>query len=96
MSIEITSASDPVSADKISQLLLLMSTPEGSVPLDRSFGIDTEIVDMPNHAMAQNLIASDLADKIEKYIPGLVLKEVILTEAGANGEIKLKVVVEDV
>lgn len=94
MTKEVTGANEPVGGDKLAQLMLLLSTPEGTVPLDRSFGINTNIIDMPNRAAAQNLIAADLADKIERYIPGLVLKEVSLQEV-AGGEIKLKVVVED-
>lgn len=92
---EIMGASGAVSADKMAQLLLLLETPEGTVPLDRSFGISTDVLDMPC-AVAQNLLAADIAVKIEKYIPGLALKEVSMRKSETDGEMRLKVVVEDV
>lgn len=75
------------------QLCLLISTPVGTVALDRDFGIDTSCVDMPMDA-AQTMLAAELADKIGRYIPRLALREVILTGAGEDGELELKVVVD--
>lgn len=75
------------------QLALLITTPVGMVVLDRDFGVDFSFVDMPI-PIAQNMLAAELAEKIEEYIPALSLKEVILTHADADGNMNLRVVVE--
>jgi hypothetical protein len=74
------------------QLNLLMTTPVGTVVLDRDFGIDTSFLDQAVPA-AQSELAAELAVKIEKYIPELTLKEVRRTGADTNGHVNTKVVV---
>lgn len=74
------------------QLELLLATPAGSVVLDRDFGVDMRVVDQPPEE-ARTFMAVDLADKIERYIPELELREVQITDVDAAGNLNLKVVV---
>ncbi len=82
-----------LAADLRGQLALLLATPVGTVVLDREFGIDHSFVDMPL-PIAQNMLASELAYKVERYIPELKLNEIILTSASEDGHMNLKVVVD--
>lgn len=83
-----------IPADILEQLNLLITTPMGTVVLDRDFGIDMSFIDMPTN-FAKNMVAVELAKKIKKYIPELRLVEVKETESRLeSGELALKVVVE--
>jgi len=87
------SESGSLRKELMDQLALLLSTPVGTVVLDRDFGIDFSFVDMPL-PIAQTMLAAELAEKIEKYIPQLTLREVILTYADTDGNLNVKVVVD--
>lgn len=77
----------------LEQLSLLCETPTGSVALDRDLGINMDSLDMPGPA-AQSLLAAELAVKIPKYIPRLKLAQVNLASADADGNYRMKVVVD--
>jgi len=49
-------------------LEVLISTPEGTAPLDRSFGLDQSFLSLPPET-ARTLFAQELIAKAEKYIP---------------------------
>lgn len=49
-------------------LEVLISTPEGTAPLDRNFGLDQSFLSLPPEA-ARTLFAQELIAKAEKYIP---------------------------
>lgn len=89
---ELTGAQGALSPELRAQLALLLATPEGSVVLDRGFGVKRDYLDSPP-PIAQNMLASDLAGKIERYIPELALVEVELREISPDGKLHQKVVV---
>ncbi len=49
-------------------LEVLISTPEGTAPLDRNFGLDQSFLSLPPET-AKSLFAQELIAKAEKYIP---------------------------
>jgi len=59
-------------------LVTILSTPAGSVPLDRSFGIDMSALDKPME-VASALIAAAAIDAIERHEPRAVVKSVTTT-----------------
>ena len=50
------------------QLALLLSTREGTMPLDRAFGLNMDFVDMPPEA-AKSLYTAEVTEKVSKFIP---------------------------
>jgi phage baseplate assembly protein W len=52
------------------QLFVLLDTQQGSVPLDRDFGINWNLVDTPVNALLP-LYVAEVSKKIERYIPAL-------------------------
>lgn len=90
---EFEDTGNALTADFKKQLALLLATPAGTVVLDRDFGVDTSSIDMPMD-VARTMLAAELVEKIDRYIPELQLKEVILENAELAGTLHLKVVVE--
>jgi hypothetical protein len=62
-------------ADIQKNIRCLFSTPEGTIPGDRSFGISQEYIEAPR-PIAENLLALDVYEKVEKYEPRAVVKEI--------------------
>lgn len=56
-------------------LEVLISTPEGTAPLDRNFGLDQSFLSLPPET-ARTLFAQELIAKSEKYIPEISVTEV--------------------
>lgn len=78
----------------LQQLELLVATPVGTVMYDRGFGVDRGMVDQAPPSVVQNLLAAEIADKLEQYIPELQLSAIELVRAPQDGELYLKVVVD--
>lgn len=57
------------------QISLLLTTPEGSMPLDREFGINTDWLDKPMET-AKILYTTEVIKKIPIFIPSVRVKEV--------------------
>lgn len=53
-------------------LATLYSTPAGTCPGDRSFGIDWSFLDYPMD-VAQNMYALEVIDKTAEYVPGVAV-----------------------
>lgn len=62
-----TFASDAL-AELDRKITLLLTTPVGTMPLDREFGTDWSFLDMPSE-MAKSLFAAETAEKIQTFIP---------------------------
>lgn len=60
-------------------LKTLCSVYAGSCPLDRDFGIDAEIIDN-DIEIAKTMFMQDILDKIEKYIPEIIVTELEFLE----------------
>lgn len=73
------------------QLALLLSTREGSIPLDREFGLDLNFVDRPTAAV-KALYTAEVTKKVAKFIPAVRVLEVVWTGT-AEGHLKPKVVI---
>ena len=82
----------PVAEEILRCIRNLIMTPVGTVPLDRDFGIDQSILGLPIDA-AQSLLAVEIIDKVERYVPRVSVTEVELT-ATIDGKITAKVVIE--
>ena len=70
----------PDKREKIIQgIKTLVSTPIGSVPLDRGFGIDFSFIDKPAD-IAKQLFTSQFYDKLNKYFPEIKIESIEFIE----------------
>lgn len=67
-------------------LEVLISTPEGTVPLDRNFGLDQSFLSLPPET-AKTLFAQELIEKAEIYIPEISVTE-IESQVDSEGNIQ--------
>ena len=73
----------------------ILSTTKYSVPLDRGFGIDGQILDMPiDYAEAR--LTAEVIDALRKYEPRVRVSKVTFEGDGEEGKLipKVKVVIE--
>jgi hypothetical protein len=73
------------------KLSLLYSTREGTMPLDREFGLDMDFLDMPP-TTAKSLYTAEVTKKTAKFIPEVRVQEVQWTH-GEAGTFYPKVVI---
>ena len=73
------------------QLALLLSTREGTMPLDREFGLNMDVVDMPPE-VAKSLYTAEVTEKVAKFIPTVRVQEVKWS-SGGQGNLIAKVVI---
>ncbi len=73
------------------QLALLLSTREGSMPLDREFGIKMDFLDRPPE-VAKSLYTAEVTKKVAMFIPSVRVREVQWTRGEDGKQIK-KVVI---
>lgn len=83
-------AGEAAVADLDSRLSLLLSTREGTMPLDREFGLNMDFVDMPPDT-AKSLYTAEVTKKVAKFIPEVRVRSVTWT--GAAGELTAKVAI---
>lgn len=69
----------------------ILSTPMGTCPLYRDFGLDFSTIDVPA-PVAQNMLTVEIIDAIEKWEPRASVMDVSV-KAGADGEMLAKVVI---
>lgn len=77
----------------LKRLRMLYTTPQGTVPFDREFGIDVSILDEPLN-IAQGKLAVEYTKKTRKYEPQAKVKEIMFENDYQNGKVIPKVVVE--
>lgn len=68
-------------------LQFLLSTPKGSYPLDRGFGIDYAFLDKPA-PVAANMLAAELKDTIPAMDPRVQLDRVEVERDDMTGTLK--------
>lgn len=73
------------------QISLLLSTPVGTMPLDREFGVDMDFLDMPSET-AKSLYTAEITEKIARFLPELRV-ESVSWEASPAGTLIPKVVI---
>ena len=64
---------------------------QGTMPLDRAFGLNMDFVDMPPEA-AKSLYTAEVTEKVSKFIPEVRVQEVTWT-GGNTGKLFPKVVI---
>ena len=69
----------------------LLTTPVGTCPLYRDFGLDVSALDYPLD-IAQNLIAVAAIEAIEKWEPRVTVKDLTF-QPDTSGQLKAKVVI---
>lgn len=72
-------------------LSLLLSTREGSMPLDRAFGVDMDYVDLPPETV-KSLYTAEITKKVAQFIQSVRVQEVRWSYGDA-GELKPRVVI---
>lgn len=73
------------------QMALLLSTQEGTMPLDREFGLNMDFVDMPRE-VAESLYTAEVTHKVAKFIPTVRVQEITWGRT-KGGQLNPKVVI---
>lgn len=81
-------------AEEILQnLKMLFTTPKGTVPFDRNFGINFDLVDRPQN-IARALLTAEYTEQVRRYEQRARVKEVIFNSCVIEGVLIPKVVIE--
>lgn len=72
----------------------LYSTPVGTAVLDRDFGLNWDVVDLPL-PVAINRLVIEITEKTERYEPRVQVEDVICETSPLEGIIQAKVVLKD-
>lgn len=76
----------------IQNIKVILTTPAGTVPFDRDFGIDMEILDAPV-ALAKAKLTVEYIKKVKKYESRAKVEKVTFTNDVFNGYLVPKVVI---
>jgi phage baseplate assembly protein W len=76
----------------LQNIQVILTTPAGTVPFDRDFGIDMSILDSPI-GVAKAKLTVEYIKKIKKYEPRAEVKKVSFTHDAISGLLVPKVVV---
>ena len=79
-------------AEIYQNLKTLFTTPIGTVPLDRDFGIDFRILDQPL-PVARNKYSIELSEKVQRYEPRVSIKALTFEYEELIGRMYPRVVV---
>lgn len=71
-------------------VLMIITTPKFTVPLDRGFGISTEFLDAPISGR-QAKIAAEVVSAVKEFEPRARVTNVIFDGDFANGELDIRV-----
>ncbi|WNF36400.1 hypothetical protein RJD24_18560 [Bacillaceae bacterium IKA-2] len=77
----------------IQNLKLIYTTPAGTVPFDRDFGINWDILDQPLNIAKGHLIV-EYAEKTRKYEPRASVREVYFLVHAMDGSLIPRVVID--
>ena len=70
----------------IQNVKTILTTIQGTVPLDRDFGIDSEVIDKPVNVI-RPLIVKEVTEKLAKYEPRVKFISMLWDGAGSEGRI---------
>lgn len=76
----------------LQNIATILTTPKGSVVLDRNFGIDMSALDLPIE-MAQNICTAKIIGAIQDYEPRVKVTKVTYEKDHLTGRLKPKVMV---
>lgn len=71
----------------------ICTTPKGTVPLDRDFGLDQTLLDAPI-AVAKARYTSEIISVVQRYEPRVKVTRVMYDGDGADGKLNAKVQVK--
>lgn len=91
MSLSIQHEFSGAAAELDARLSLLLTTREGTMPLDREFGIAMDFLDLPPET-AKSLYTAEVTKKVAKFIPEVRVKEIQWSH-GEAGALHAKVVI---
>lgn len=77
----------------LQNIYMILTTPKGSIPLDRMFGIDMSSLDMPIE-IAENLMTSQILEALQTYEPRATLMSASFEQDHILGRLKVKVKVK--
>ena len=83
--------SDDRMAELDRQLALLLSTVEGTMPLERELGLNTDFVDKPPQ-VAKSLYTAEVTKKVAKFVPWVRVREITWSQS-KTGELISRVVI---
>lgn len=69
---------------------MIITTPKGSVPLDRDFGISAGLIDLPI-AAAQAKMTAEITAAVKKFEPRALVTEVLYSGKEIDGILEVKV-----
>lgn len=72
---------------------MVLTTRKGSVPMDRAFGIDGDILDLPS-GVAQARMSAEIVAAIQRCEPRASVKRVIYAGDAEDGEVRATVRIE--
>lgn len=81
---------ETVTKEVLQNIAMILSTPKYTVPLYRSFGLSTEIIDRPIQ-VAESLLIGEIYDTIDKYEPRAEVTSVSFEEKHLEGKLVPKV-----
>lgn len=96
MEYEVTQDAKPLNlyASGVEEILqnvhMILTTPKGSIPLDRNFGIDMSALDLPL-SIAENLMTSKILESLQDYEPRVTLVSTSFEQDHLTGRLKVKV-----
>lgn len=71
----------------IQNVRTILTTPIYSVPLDRNFGVNAEMLDLPM-PVAQARLSAEIVAAVQKYEPRVEVTQVIFNGDGMDGILK--------
>jgi len=81
----------PTGTEEILQnISIIITTPKGSVPLDRNFGMDMSYLDLPLE-LAENVFTASIIETIQDYEPRASVAKVTYEKDHLTGKLKPKV-----
>lgn len=76
----------------LQRVRVLLATARGTVPLDRGFGLDPELLDQTGRRVASRLRA-DVVDQMQRYVPEARVIRIDVAPAAREGRLAVAVTV---
>lgn len=69
--------SESVDTELMNKIKLLFTTPKGSIPYDRDYGIDFSIIDKPI-SIVKGLLMVSYIDALRRYVSNISIEDIYL------------------
>ena len=87
---EVDFAPDSEQKEVLQNVRTILTTQKGSVPMDREFGIDPDLVDLSS-AMAQAKLTAEIVASVNRYEPRARVQQVIYDGSEQDGFLRARV-----